>query len=353
VPFVDITADRPRSIAVVRALQLGDLLCAVPSLRALRRALPRARVTLVGLPWARAFAARFSRYVDEFLALPGYPGLPEIEADVRRLPRFLADAQARRFDLAIQLHGSGAHVNSLAAMLGARRSAGFFVPGEWCPDPSSYVPWPEKGSEVRRLAALISALGARVDDESLEFPLTEEDEREARGVIERAGLEPGRYVVVHPGARWPSRRWGAARFAAVADELAARGWAVVLTGAAEESGLVAETRARMRAPALDASGRTSLGGLAALLKSARLLVSNDTGVSHVAAGVGARSVVIANGSDADRWAPLDARRHRVLAHEVDCRPCGHRECPFEGHPCAAGVAASAVIAEALAVLEAA
>src|SRR5690242_10597070 len=121
-------------IGVLRALQLGDVLCATPALRALRAAFPKAHITLIGLPWARDMVDRLS-YIDELLAFPGFPGLPESAPDLAALPEFFRNAQAHRFDLVVQMHGDGRLSNSLAAALGARMLAGYYVPGAWCPDP--------------------------------------------------------------------------------------------------------------------------------------------------------------------------------------------------------------------------
>src|SRR5438270_11768497 len=88
----------PRRVAVLRALQLGDLLVAVPAFRALRAALPAAEIMLVGLPWAATFVHRYAAYLDGFREFPGWPGLPERPVQLDRVPAFLRQLQEERFD---------------------------------------------------------------------------------------------------------------------------------------------------------------------------------------------------------------------------------------------------------------
>jgi ADP-heptose:LPS heptosyltransferase len=307
----------PRRVAVLRALQLGDLLCAVPAFRALRAALPWAEIVLIGLPWARSFVARYDKYLDGFREFPGYPSLPERTIQNALVPAFIDQIQGERFDLVIQMHGSGVITNPLAVLLGARLTAGFVQPGQYCPDPDRFLPYPERGLEIRRLLSLLEFLGIDSQGEHPDFPLREEDERALRAIPEARPLRPGSYVCVHVGASTPARRWPLDKFAEVAETLATRGFQVVLTGTADEAHLTAAAARAIRAPVVDLAGRTDLGALAALLSQTRLLVCNDTGVSHLAAAFRVPSVVISTGKNPERWAPLDQERHRVL-----CRPAG-------------------------------
>ena len=308
-PAGALAALQPRSVAVFRALQLGDMLCAVPALRALRAALPHAHITLIGLPWARSFAARFAHYLDDHLSFPGFPGLPEQPPDLAAWPAFVATARAQAFDLAIQMHGDGSRTNALVARLGARRQAGFGAAG----DDGLFMPYPGTGAEPTRLLRLLHFLGAPAAGEQLEFPLHEADLAEWDPWPELRALPARRYICLHPGARAAEKRWPPAHFAAVADALAQRcGLAVVLTGSAQEAGLTAAVAAAMHGPALDAAAPVSVGALAALIAGSRLLVGNDTGTSHLAAALRVPSVTIFRASEVERWAPLDRSRHRIV-----------------------------------------
>ncbi len=346
----DYGGPTPERIAVLRALQLGDMLCAVPALRALRRAFPRTQITLVGLPWAREFAARFAHLVDAFIEFPGYPGLPERAVDLAGLPRFFAAAQAARFDVALQMHGSGVITNPVLVGMGARINAGFHAEGQWCPDPHRFFPWPDTGHEIERCLALIAYLGVPLAGKGLEFPLDDRDVDAASALMAAHGLRPGEYVCLHPGSQLASRRWPPQSFGAVAAQLAALDLRVVLTGSASERAITRAVAAAAGCEVADLAGATSLGAVAAVIAGARLLVCNDTGVSHIAAALGVPSVVVCCGADPERWAPLDARRHRVVFHPVPCRPCAHRECPI-GHPCANGVSPAAVFRAAVEMLD--
>jgi ADP-heptose:LPS heptosyltransferase len=314
-----------RRIAVVRALPgLGDLLCAVPALRALRSGYPSAQITLVGLRSADWFVDRYPELVDDLLVVEGVPGLPEVTPDPEAARRFDAAAQRRWFDLALQLHGSGVVTNPLTTLLGARHQVTARLPGRWRP-PGTSIEYPTEGPEVRRLLAVVAAAGCPVDDETIDLPVRADERAEADALVAGPDGDTPPYVCLHPGATRPDNRWPAARFAEAADRLVGGGYRVVLTGTQGERTVVDAVARAMATQPLDLCGRTGVGTLAALFATARLVVSNDTGAAHVAAAVRAPSVVVYPAcADRPRWAPLDTERHVGVSPGREAEVLGDR-----------------------------
>ena len=307
-------AKQLKKIIIFRALRgLGDFLCVVPAFRALRAAYPSAEIVLVSLEEQQPLVERFSNYVDELMIFTGFPGLLEKTPQVRQIPAFFASIQEREFDLALQMHGSGGNTNPVTALLGARNTAGFFNPGQYCPDESRFLPYIEEESEILRYLRLLEHNGIPSQGSYLEFPITAEDMAALQTLPETRALRPREFICIHPGASTPASRWHPEGFAAVADALAEQGLQIVLTGTAGERGLAQTVGRMMRAPHLNIAGRTPLGALAAILRDARMLICNDTGVSHVAAALRLPSVVIFTDARPSRWGPLDRTRHRVIA----------------------------------------
>jgi ADP-heptose:LPS heptosyltransferase len=306
----------PRRIAVLRALPgVGDLLCAVPALRAIRDRHPGALVTLVGLESGRWFVERFPALVDELLVVQGVPGLPEVAPDSTLAWRFVGQAQERRFDLAFQLHGDGRMTNLLTTLLGARHQICPYRPGRWVP-PGTAVPYLETGHEIDRLLAVVEAAGCPPRGRHLELPVSRAEDRLAERLTTPDCSSAREYACLNPGASTARRCWRPEAFAAVGRHLVARGLRLVVTGVTDDQPrveAVMDSVGAVEPPVVDLTGRTDLGVLGAVFARARLVVTNDTGSAHVAAAVGAPSVVVTGSAEPARWAPLDANRHATVS----------------------------------------
>jgi ADP-heptose:LPS heptosyltransferase len=301
-------------IAILRALQLGDLLCSIPAIRSLRAAYPDAEITLLGLPWAASFVERFNNYFDRFIHFPGYPGLPEQSYSAEEWRKFVTAMQKEQFDLVLQMQGNGTIVNEFLPVFEAKQVAGFYSSN--CPvDSGLFLEYPVAISEIHRHLLLMQHLGIPSHGEYLEMPLTKKDEEDFKSLL--LPITDKKYVVIHPGARGTSRQWPPAYFAALADYCIEQGYTVVITGVKDEIDITTELRKCMKHVAMDLTGKTTLGAVALLIKNAFMLISNCTGVSHIASAFETPSIVISMDGEPERWAPLNKKLHHVIDWTIE------------------------------------
>jgi ADP-heptose:LPS heptosyltransferase len=310
-------------IAVLRANALGDYLFVTPALEALRSAYPDAEIVLLGAPWHVEALTGRPGPVDRVLVAPACPGIrapiPDDPVPAQRLPEFLDRVRADRFDLALQLHGGGGNSNPLVASLGARVTAGLRAPG--APPLDRNLAYTYFQPEVFRYIEAVGLVGAEPVTYRPRFAVTAADRKEADAVAPVRDGEPR--VVVHPGATDARRRWPAARFATVARALLADGADVVVTGQPDEQSLVDEVCEGAGPRARRLVGELSVGGLAALLADAALVVTNDTGPLHLAAAVGAPVVGVFWVGNLINGGPVDRATCRPLVSwTIHCPLCG-------------------------------
>ncbi len=283
--------NRQPRLLILRALGLGDFLTGVPAYRALRAAYPRHEIVLAA-PGPLACLAALTGAVD--LLQPA------------------GELQPVRWagpppDVAVDLHGNGSASHDLVLALGAKitmmyaSAADPRVTGPW---------WDEAEHEVGRWCRLLEWHGVPADRGALRLarPRVPSPVRGA--------------VVVHTGAASTGRRWPPERFAAVARALAEGGQRVVLTGTAAERPTARRVaRAARLDPGSVLAGRTGLSELAALVAAASMVVSNDTGVAHLAVAYGTPSVTLFGPVSPALWGPpAGDSRHVALWKGAGNRP---------------------------------
>ncbi|MBI2312215.1 MAG: lipopolysaccharide heptosyltransferase II [Betaproteobacteria bacterium] len=181
---------------------------------------------------------------------------------------------------------------------------------------------------VERFALLAERPGAPLE-RPVPFPCLAVDDATRRATLARLGLEPRRPVAaLCPGAEYgPAKRWPVSHFAELAGKLAPE-FEVWLIGSSKDRAIGEEIRAAGGA-CINLCGRTSLDEAIDLLSGAALVVTNDSGLMHVAAALG-RPLVALYGSSSPGFTPPLSQHARVLKLDLPCSPCFQRECPL-GH----------------------
>jgi heptosyltransferase-2 len=305
-------------ILLLLLLPIGDTLFTTPALHALRNKYPGARITAVVYP-TNAGILRSNSDIDELLYWPTrqtWPGL----AGVLRLFRTIRRA---RFDLVVEF---SSYIGWVAMLCGIRPRVSIRMPRFWWIKPGAGREW-RKHHAVEHYADVVRKLGIPVEEMDLRIEPSADEERRAQSWLDRYEVAPGETLVgIHPGGEglWGRKQWGVANFAAVAtglyDRLGAR---VILMGGKEDATLAAEIASRTTAHIINATGQTTLGETAALIKRCALFVGNDSSPLHIAAASGTPVVGIYGITDPRSyhpWVPggTDGCDYAVVRSNLPC-----------------------------------
>jgi ADP-heptose:LPS heptosyltransferase len=337
-------ASPPQRVLVIKPDHLGDLLLATPALAALRAALPQA--TIVGLvgPWAAHVWARAPE-LDRLLTLP-FPGFERKTKDEGRktkesglssfvlrlsallqpyllLLKYALLLRRGRYDAALLLRDDHWWGALLALLAGIPLRIGHAYPLS-APFFTSALPLDRSVHVTQQGLDVVANLQSAINPApALRFAPTAQERAWAAGWLAEQGAAGKKLVVIHPGTGGPAKLWLPARWAAVADALAARpGTALLLTGGPGEEALVAQVAALMAQPALIMAGRASFGQLAALLGQAAVVLGVDSGPLHLAVSQGVPTVTLFGPVEVGRYGPWgDPARHQVVRAAIFCSPC--------------------------------
>lgn len=319
--------DRPRlpHVLVARQDNDGDVLLAGPAIRAIATAAgqvtllcgPRGTAAAELLPGVDRVVVHRAEWIDPDV-------VPFVPSNSHGLIRTIAGRACDEAVILTSFHQSPLPLALLLRLAGVPRISAISddFPGSLL-DLRHRVP--DDLHEVERSLSLVTAAGYALphgDDGALRV------RRPAQA--DAALLPPQPYVVVHPGASVTARAWAPERNAELVAELAARGHAVVVTGAPSERALTAQVAG---SHGLDLGGETTLAQLAETIAHAAAIVIGNTGPAHLAAAVGTPVVsLFAPTVPAVRWRPWKVP-HLLLHDPVPCAGCRARDCPVPGHPC--------------------
>ena len=355
---------RARRILCVRLDSVGDVLMTTPALRALKESGEGRRLTLLTSRTGAALAAHLPMVDDVWAYDAPWVKHPDVRGDPVADLDMIARLLAGRFDAAAVFTVYSQNPLPAAMMcwlagiplrLAHCRENPYELLTDRVPEsePESHV-----RHEVARQLALVRAIGATTSNWRMAFEPSDAARRAVSARL-RAALQciggprrpdapSARWLVVHPGASAASRRWPAERFGEVAASVAPLFDGIAVTGSESERALVDTVCARAGPRAVPLAGALSLGELGALIETADLLLSNNSGPVHLAAALGTPVVdlyALTNPQHTPWRVP-----HRVLNVDVPCRNCYHSVCDQPGHPCLRAVSVDDAVAAVHALL---
>ncbi len=303
---------------------LGDVILAQPALRTLCLQYQDAEISVFGRGWLKELLPflnlehEYVRYVDT---------LPQKADAVFLFPNSFRSAwQAWRS--------------------GARQRIGFRKDGRSLLLTHGYTPRIDLITQHHLLyyLDLLQQYGLDTPLKEVELNAPEVAHQRAEALLSSQGLDVAKVICVAPGAQFGgAKRYPAESYAVVLKALSAQGWHIVVLGTEAERDIAAQCLKDVQGKHWNAAGETSLSQALSLVSVAQLMLCNDSGLMHVAAGLGIPTVTMFGATNPDRTSP-SGKKVQVLYEPARCSPCLQRECSVQGHPCMMNILPEYVIA---------
>jgi lipopolysaccharide heptosyltransferase I len=333
-----------QKILIVKPSSLGDVVHSLPFLNAIHRCFPGAEIHWV---IAKGFEELIERHpmVDKCMVIQKdlWKKISRAGSTLREIRELYRRLKAERYDLAVDLQGllrSGlitraTHAPVRIGFAEAREGSRFFY--------TTKVKGGRGIHAVERYMKVAGELGCDTREILFPFPPA----RAGRSRISDLKAELGQYAVLVPGARWKTKIWPAENFGKAAAALPIRSVAV---GSSGDRGIAERVVAASRGKASSLAGETGLFELIQLMRGASLVITNDSGPMHIAAGLNVPVVAIFGPTSPSLTGPY-GKGHVILQSHEPCVPCFKRKCDLM--KCMQDITPETVVEKACAVLKAA
>ncbi len=332
------------NILIVNVNWVGDVLFSTPAIRAIRQHYPDAYIACMVVPRCKEIL-ELNPNLNELIIYDE----DEIHKSLLGKLKLISTLKKRHFNTVFLFHRSLTRT-LMVALSGIHERVGIYTPKRGFLLTKKVKPLSQDVHKVEQFLNIVRAKGIKPTSENLELFVGEDDELYAEELLKSEGVKKGELMIVlNPGGNWDLKRWPAENFAQVGDRLAeiykAR---ILITGADKDIGLGEKIANMMRYKPIISCGKTTLRQLAAILKRANLVISNDSGPMHIAVSQGARTIALFGPTNHKITGPYGDGRYVVIhktPEKLGCKvPCYNLNC--EDNACMKAITVEDVIREA-------
>ena len=314
-------------VLVIRLRSIGDTVLATPSLIALRRLLPDARIDILLEDWVAPVLEGFDA-VDNILTIgKGAKSRLQTARKIRQ----------NKYDAVFNLHG-GTTSTFFSQASGAPHRIGFstyrysFLYNHRLPSPADF--WNQKTlHSAEQQLALLGFVGVPVKDKL----------KSRLNINSKFKIQNSKFALLHPVAAFETKQWATENFARIAEFLSEKDFQIVAVGTKKERKVLDKFQ-KLSNAAIKIFDDLTLPEITTLASQAEIFVGNDSGIAHIAAAVNTPSVVIFGSSNRNHWRPWTDAPNEIVFETMPCQPCaGHFCAEFAEPECIKRVSVESVI----------